>query len=166
LLALLLKRQDLQLAGVLGMGASVGCPVRVTETLLQLGRLLMQADRSGVRRQLPALGERSSLTSAGRALAGLRGPTRCLAGFLEHMTSLLNGLVSQVPKALQGPVLGLVGLVIRAHGHPIPDKPVDRLAPITSSMAGRGHSDNRPVTTAFGTARQGFASSAEGTLQA
>ena len=74
LLALLLKRQDLQLAGVLGMGASVGCPVRVTETLLQLGRLLMQADRSRVRRQLPALGERSSLTSAGRVLAGPAWP--------------------------------------------------------------------------------------------
>src|SRR5215216_5813085 len=67
----------------------------------------MQLDRSGGRRQFPALGQRSSLTSAGRILADLLGPTRCLTSFLEDATNLLNGLLSQVPKALWRLVLGL-----------------------------------------------------------
>ena len=75
LLALLLKRQALELPRVLGMPTRLGGPLRVTETFLQLGRLLMQLDRSGGRRQFPALGQRSSLTSAGRMLADLLGPT-------------------------------------------------------------------------------------------
>jgi hypothetical protein len=74
LLALLLKRLALELPRMLGMPTSLSGPVRVTETLLQLGRLLMQLDRSGVRRQLPALGQRSPLRSAGPMLAGLRRP--------------------------------------------------------------------------------------------
>jgi hypothetical protein len=106
--SLLPKGQLPQLPRVVGMSASIGRPVRVTQTLLQLGRLLMHLDRSGMRRQLPALGQRSSLTSAGRLLMCLGGPTGRLAGFLEHLTSLLNGLVSQVPKALQGLVIGLM----------------------------------------------------------
>jgi hypothetical protein len=72
----------------------------MAETFLQLGRLLMQLDRSGGRRQFPALGQRSSLTSAGRMLADLLGPTAALTSFLEDATNLLNGLLSQVPKAL------------------------------------------------------------------
>jgi hypothetical protein len=100
LLALLLKRQALELPRVLGMPTRLSGPLRVTETFLQLGRLLMQLDRSGVRRQFPALGQRSSLTSAGRMLADLLGPTAALTSFLEDATNLLNGLLSQVPKAL------------------------------------------------------------------
>jgi hypothetical protein len=108
------------------MSASICRPVRVTQTLLELGRLLMHLDRSGMRRQLPALGQRSSLTSAARLLMCLGGPNRRLAGFLEHLTSLLNGLVSQVPKALQGL---FIDLMAAAHDCPtILDKPVDRLA--------------------------------------
>jgi hypothetical protein len=57
------------------MPTSLGGPLRLTETLLQLGRLLMQLDHSGVRRQFPTLGQRSSLTSAGRMLADLLGLT-------------------------------------------------------------------------------------------
>jgi len=100
LLALLLKRQALELPRVLGMPTRLSGPLRVTETFLQLGRLLMQLDRSGVRRQFPALGQRSSLTSAGRTLmlADLLGPTRCLTRSLEDATNLLNGLHSQVPR--------------------------------------------------------------------
>src|SRR5215211_7414440 len=86
----------------------------------------MQLDRSGVRRQFPALGQRSSLTSAGRILADLLGPTRCLTSFLEDTTNLLNGLLSQVPKALWRLVLGRI---VPAHGCPtILGKPVNRLA--------------------------------------
>jgi hypothetical protein len=152
LLALLLKRQDLEFPGVVGMRPGVGCSVGVTETLLQLGRLLRQLDRSGMRRQLPALGQRSSLTGAGRVLVCLRGPTCCLAGFLEQVTSLLNGLGSQVPKALQGLVLRLI---VPVHGRPtILDKPGRSTCPITSRMAGRSHSDNRLVATALGVANQ------------
>jgi hypothetical protein len=66
----------------------------MAETFLQLGRLLMQVDRSGVGRQLSALGQRSSLTSPVRVLAGLLGPTRCLASFLRDATNLRNGLLS------------------------------------------------------------------------
>jgi hypothetical protein len=139
LLAPLCKRQALELPRMLGMPRSLGGPVRVTETLLQLGRLLMQLDRSGVRRQLPALGQRSPLTSAGRMLAGVRGPTRCLAGFLEHVTSLLNDLASQVPKALRGLALGLV---VPAQSRPHAGQAGRSTCPITSSMV--GHS---PPTT-------------------
>jgi hypothetical protein len=128
LLALLLKRQALELPRVLGMPTRLSGPLRVTETFLQLGRLLMQLDRSGVRRQFPALGQRSSLTSAGRTLmlADLLGPTRCLTRSLEDATNLLNGLHSQVPKTLWRLVLGLF---VPAHGCPtILGKPVNRVA--------------------------------------
>src|SRR5215211_1235159 len=95
----------------------------MAETFLQRGRLLLQVDRSGVRRQLSALGQRSSLTSPVRVLAGLLGPpTRCLASFLRDATNLGNGLLSQVAKALQG-----LGLIIPTHGCPaMLNKPVDR----------------------------------------
>src|SRR5262245_760069 len=104
----------------------------------------MQADRSGVRRQLSALGQRSSLSSADRVPASLLGPTGCLAGCLADATSLLNGLVSQVPKALQGLVLGLIVLAHSA----LPfwtSWSID--SPDTSSMAGRSPGDNLPVVT-------------------
>src|SRR5215216_7690766 len=94
----------------------------------------MQLDRSGVRRQFPALGQRSSLTSAGRILADLLGPTRCLTSFLEDTTNLLNGLLSQVPKALWRLVLGRI---VPAHGC-LPfwaSRSID--LPIASSMTGR-----------------------------
>src|SRR5215218_3589273 len=83
----------------------------------------MPLDRAGVRRQFPALGQRSSLTSAA---GGSAWPTRCLTRFLEDATNLLNGLLSQVPKALWRLVLGRI---VPAHGCPtILGKPVNRVA--------------------------------------
>jgi hypothetical protein len=165
LLALLLKRQDLELPCVVSMSPGVGCPVWVTETFLQLSRPLMQLDRSGMRRQLPALGHRSSLTSAGRVLMCLRGSTRCLAGSLEHVPSLLNGLVGQVPNAFQGLVLDLAGLVVLAHGRPtILDKPVDRPArtvPAWRVAAPPTTSRSRPAPAEMWPG-QGFACSGKG----
>jgi hypothetical protein len=96
LLALLGKRQDLKLAGVLGMRPGLGGPVSMAEALLQLGRPLVQGDRSGMCRQLPALGERRPHTSTRRALMRVLGPIRCLAGFLADATNLRNGLVNQL----------------------------------------------------------------------
>ena len=82
----------------------------------------------------------SSLTSADRVLAGPLGPTRCLAGFLADATNLLNGLVSQVVKAVPGLVLGLV---VPAHGRPTISRQAGRsTCPISSSTAGRSPGDN------------------------
>src|SRR5215217_6567503 len=111
----------------------------------------MQLDRSGGRRQFPALGQRSSLTSAGRMLADLLGPIRCLTSFLEDATNLLNGLLSQVPKALWRLVLGLF---VPAHGC-LPfwaSRSIE--LPDRLQHGGSQPSDNRPVPPPLGVAEQ------------
>ena len=135
----------------------------MAETFLQRGRLLLQVDRSGVRRQLGA-GQRSSLTSPVRVLAGLLGPTRCLASFLRDATNLRNGLLSQVAKALQG-----LGLIIPTHGWPaIVNKPVDRLARSPRAWPVAAPPNYRPVAPPWCRSGRdrGLACSAEGTLHA
>ena len=59
-------------------------------------------------------------------LADLLGPTAALTSFLEDATNLLNGLLSQVPKALWRLVLGLI--VPAAWLSTILGKPVNRVA--------------------------------------
>jgi hypothetical protein len=107
----------------------------------------MQLDRSGVRRQFPALGQRSSLTSAA---GGSAWPTRCLTSFLEETTNLLNGLLSQVPTALWRLVLGLI---VPAHGC-LPFW-VSRSIELADRLqhGGSQPSDNWPVATALGRGR-------------
>ena len=137
--SLFLKCPDLESSGVLGMRAGVGCPVRVAQALLQLGRPLVHLDRSGVRRQLPPFRQRGPGTGADRALVRLPRSIGCLVGFLEDATNPLNGLASQVPKALQRLALDRT---VAAHGRPtILNKPVRQPArspPPYRAVAGAG----------------------------
>jgi hypothetical protein len=59
-----------------GMLAGSGCPVWMTQPLLDLGRLLVADDRPLMGGQLSALGQSHPLTSTDRALLALLGPGR------------------------------------------------------------------------------------------
>jgi hypothetical protein len=56
----------MQLPGLLGMGPGLGRPVRVTQPLLQLGRLLVQLHRGQVGGRLPLLDLEEAISSPGR----------------------------------------------------------------------------------------------------
>ena len=80
-------------------------PGRGGETLLQPGCLLVQLDRAGMRWELAALGQGGPDPSAGRLLVGLDDRTRGLACFPADPPRLLDGLIRQAAKPLQGLVL-------------------------------------------------------------